>query len=86
MTKGKLPDVTSTLKELRKDACFTQEQIAQRLNISREKVSYIENAKITTLGALEMEIVKHWWLICRTTAKEQSRQGFMQAVFDYFKF
>lgn len=86
MKKGQLPEVTSSLKDLRKDSGYTQDALAMRLGISREKVSYIENSKISTLGALEIEIVKKWWFLCRATAKEKSRQSFIQAVFDYFKF
>ncbi len=54
--KGKIRQVMTGLKEIRKQKGYNQQYVARKLNISREALSYYENAKrepsFATLNAM----------------------------------
>lgn len=74
------------LKALRKEAGYTQEELALRVGISRETVSAIENEKPETMNNIGVEIISKWWSICRQKASQQTRESFFSTVMDYFGF
>ena len=74
------------LRSLRKEAGYTQEELAQRVGISRETVSAIENDKPETMDNIGVGVVNEWWSICRKTASHQTRESFFSTVMDYFGF
>ncbi|MCF2946902.1 helix-turn-helix domain-containing protein [Paraglaciecola aquimarina] len=74
------------LKALRKESGYTQEELAQRVGISRETVSAIENEKPETMNSIGVEVISKWWSICRQKASEQTRESFFSTVMDYFGF
>jgi HTH-type transcriptional regulator/antitoxin HipB len=74
------------LKALRKEARYTQEELALRVGISRETVSAIENEKPETINNIGVEIISKWWSVCRQKVSQQTRESFFSAVMDYFGF
>lgn len=74
------------LKALRKEAGYTQEDLALRVGISRETVSAIENEKPETMNNIGVEVISKWWSICRQKASQQTRESFFSTVMDYFGF
>ncbi|AEE23322.1 helix-turn-helix transcriptional regulator [Paraglaciecola chathamensis] len=74
------------LRNLRKEAGYTQGELALRVGLSRETVSAIENNKPESLRTLQIEVVKKWWSVCRTKAKEETRNNFVNQIVGYFKF
>lgn len=74
------------LKALRREAGYTQEELANRIGISRETVSAIENEKPETMNNIGVEIISKWWSICRQKASQQTRESFFSTVMDYFGF
>jgi DNA-binding XRE family transcriptional regulator len=74
------------LKLLRREAGYTQEGLAQRVGISRETVSAIENDKPETMDNIAVGVVNKWWSICRQTASQQTRESFFSTIMDYFDF
>ncbi len=74
------------LKSLRKEAGYTQGELAQRVGISRETVSAIENEKPETMNSIGVEVISKWWSVCRQKASEQTRESFFSTVMDYFGF
>jgi DNA-binding XRE family transcriptional regulator len=74
------------LKLLRREAGYTQEGLAQRVGISRETVSAIENDKPETMDNIGVGVVNKWWSICRQTASQQTRESFFSTIMDYFDF
>lgn len=74
------------LKALRKEAGYTQEELALRVGISRETVSAIENEKPETINNIGVEVISKWWSICRQKASQQTRESFFSTVMDYFGF
>ncbi|MEP0356877.1 helix-turn-helix transcriptional regulator [Paraglaciecola sp.] len=74
------------LKSLRKEAGFTQEELASRIGISRETVSAIENEKPETMESIGVSVISKWWSTCRQTASAQTRESFFSTVMDYFGF
>jgi HTH-type transcriptional regulator/antitoxin HipB len=79
-------EIPVILRSLRKEAGYTQGEIAQRLGLSRETVSAIENNKPETMRTLQIEVVKKWWSVCRCKAKAETRALFVQQIVGYFKF
>ncbi|MEM9103960.1 MAG: helix-turn-helix transcriptional regulator [Pseudomonadota bacterium] len=77
-------DLPITLKTLRQEAGFTQEELAPRLGISRETLSAIETGKESTIKNLPDEVVSKWWSICRSRAREETRNCFFEQVTGYF--
>lgn len=74
------------LRSLRKEAGYTQEELALRIGLSRETVSAIENEKPETINSIGVEVINNWWSVCRQKASEQTRQSFFSSVMDYFGF
>ena len=74
------------LKLLRKEAGYTQDDLAKRVGISRETVSAIENDKPETIDNIGVAVVNKWWSVCRQTASQTTRESFFSTVIDYFGF
>lgn len=74
------------LRALRKEAGYTQGDLAIRIGISRETVSAIENEKPETMNSIGVEVISKWWSVCRQKASEQTRESFFSTVMDYFGF
>lgn len=72
------------LKSLRKEAGFTQVEIAKKIGISRETVVAIENEHPKTIDALSLEVVNAWWLICRQSVSESSQLSFKAQLLKFF--
>ena len=77
-------DLPKTLRALRREAGYKQNELALRLGISRETVSAIENSKEETIKNLPDEVVRKWWSVCRSTAHEETRNHFFEQITDYF--
>ncbi|MCC2603786.1 helix-turn-helix transcriptional regulator [Planctobacterium marinum] len=71
---AKHQEKSAILRELRKDAGLTQQQLAGRLSISRETLVGIENCYLQQIESLTSDIEDRWWEICRTTAKPQTKE------------
>lgn len=82
----KSSEIPVILRNLRKEAGFTQEELAQRLSLSRETVCAIENNKAETMRTLQIEVVNKWWSVCRSKAKAETRANFINQIVGYFKF
>jgi HTH-type transcriptional regulator/antitoxin HipB len=74
------------LRSLRKEAGYTQGELAFRVGISRETVSAIENEKPETMNAIGVEVISNWWSVCRQKASAQTRDSFFSTVMEYFGF
>lgn len=74
------------LRTLRLEAGYTQEEIANRLGLSRETVSAIENEKPGTIDSIEAEVISMWYIICRQGATSQTQSQFFGHVMKYFGF
>ena len=72
------------LKNLRKEAGFTQKVLAQKIGISRETVVAIENEHPKTIDALSLEVVNAWWAVCRKSVSESSQLSFKVQVMKFF--
>ena len=72
------------LKNLRKEAGFTQKELAQKIGISRETVVAIENEHPNTIDSLSLEVVNAWWVTCRKSVSESSRLSFKVQIMKFF--
>ena len=72
------------LRSLRKEAGFTQKEIAARIGISRETVVAIENEHPKTIDSLSLEVVNAWWIACRRSVSESSQLSFKAQVLRFF--
>lgn len=72
------------LKNLRKEAGFTQKEIAAKIGISRETVVAIENEHPKTIASLSLDVVNLWWLTCRKSVSESSQLSFKVQVMKFF--
>jgi len=72
------------LKNLRKEAGFTQRELASRIGISRETVLAIENDRPQTMDSLSLEVVNSWWLLCRQSVCESSQLSFKVQIMKFF--
>lgn len=66
-TKQNHIELSETLKQVRKETHgrFTQQELANRLGLSRETVVAIENCHFHTMQTLELATVEKWWKVCR---------------------
>ena len=72
------------LKNLRKEAGFTQKVLASKIGISRETVIAIENEHPKTIDSLSLEVVNAWWIACRKSVSESSQLSFKVQVMKFF--
>ena len=83
-TKQASNNMGKELKELRVEAKFTQLQLANKLGISRETISAIENEHVGTIESLSLEIIKNWWAICRKEIPQATQQSFIYSILRLF--
>lgn len=74
------------LKNMRKEANYTQQELATRIGISRETVSAIENAKIETLNNISAEVISAWHIACRQGATSDTKTKFLSHMMKYLGF
>lgn len=74
------------LRAMRKETGLTQAQIGQRLGISRETVSAIENEKPETMNSIGAEVFSNWHIICKQSVSSDTRNEFIGQVMSYFGF
>lgn len=81
----KLRRQASLLKSMREEAGFTQVELANRINVSRETVSAIENCHVGTIDTIEQRVLSQWWSICRGKAHSTTRENFISLLKKTFK-
>lgn len=67
---------SDVLRSLRLESSFTQQQLAEKLGISREKVVAVENCHAKSMVALELDTIKMWWTLCRKRAENATQRKF----------
>jgi DNA-binding XRE family transcriptional regulator len=72
------------LKKIRKEAGYTQKQVADRVGLSRETVSAIENNQPAAIRSLEMSIIKKWWGMCKPSLTQIVMYQFKSYLAKYF--
>lgn len=75
----------SLLRSMREESGYTQAELANRLNVSRETVSAIENCHLGTIDTLEQRILEQWWSICRSKAHRVTKDHFVSFLMRAFK-
>ena len=73
-----------TLKRARKNAGLTQQQIAQRVGVSRQTVNKIENNQVDAVRALKLITVQRWHSACRVLMTREERQTFADSLRNFF--
>jgi len=79
-----MPFNVTILKNLRKEAGFTQDNLAKEIELSRETVVAIEGNKPKTVNALQLSVVNEWWQLCREKATDSTALSFRAEVSRYF--
>lgn len=67
---------SDVLRGLRLESSFTQQQLADKLGISREKVVAVENCHEKSMLALELDTIKSWWELCRRRSEAATQKKF----------
>ena len=73
------------LRQMRKDAGLTQQELAARLFISRETVVAIENSLLSAIKTIESELEEKWWDICRPKVTPTTYKAFKSFVLSPFR-
>jgi DNA-binding XRE family transcriptional regulator len=74
------------LRRIRKEAGYTQAEMAARVGISRETVSAIENEQPGAINSLEMSVIKQWWKACHQRVTNETKSGFVNYIQSFFNF
>lgn len=74
------------LKAMRKEAGFTQKDLALRIGISRETVSAIENERPESINSMETEVVSAWHITCKQGVSSDTGTEFFGHMMKYFGF
>jgi transcriptional regulator with XRE-family HTH domain len=85
MTKLGLDFDGAELKQLRKRAKITQEELADMIGLTRETVSAIENNRPSAIKGLTWNTVSAWQEICCDKADELTRNTFKQYLIRLLK-
>lgn len=68
------------LREMRKEAGYTQIDLAKRLGISRETVIAIEREHPGTINSIELQVINKWWKVCSQSISQSTKQDFIDYV------
>jgi len=79
---NKLKVFPPVLKALRKEAGYTQQDLALRLGVSRETVVAIEGAKRSSIDSLQLALLYKWWSVCKIKATLNTVDKFTQLFKD----
>ena len=78
-TMGKL------LRQMRKEAGFTQVEMAKKVGLSRETVINIEKDSTETILALEAIVLRKWRSACGLKMTLNTIAAYKSAIMQYFK-
>ncbi len=73
------------LKKLRQESGLTQQDLAVRLDVSRETVSAIENCHHSAMTSLSDDLREKWWKICASSASTETKVSFVDLVTRIFR-
>ena len=76
MSSNELVD-GNELKQLRLEAGFTQEELAERIGLSRKTINKIENNKSDSIKAIRYETIADWWDVCQRKVSQNTRSSFI---------
>lgn len=85
MTDNK-EQLVEDLRRMRREAGYTQQELANLLGVARETVIAIEKKKPGTLKTLELNLIKQWWDACDSKANASTMQNFKQGLINFFGF
>ncbi|WP_338294474.1 helix-turn-helix transcriptional regulator [Planctobacterium marinum] len=71
------------LRDMRKEAGFTQQDLARRVGISRETVIAIEKNKRGTIDTIELDVLKNWQKLCRNYVSKPTREKVINYIKSY---
>ncbi|TDF38552.1 helix-turn-helix domain-containing protein [Alteromonadaceae bacterium M269] len=74
------------LRRIRKEAGYTQAEMAVRVGISRETVIAIENEHPGAINSLELGVLKLWWKACHQRVTQETKTGFVTYIQSFFNF
>ena len=77
---------SALLKQLRKDAGLTQEDLGTRLGVGRDKISHIEKCHLQQMESLTADFEDQWWHVCRTLAKPDTKHNWLQFIVNKYGF
>lgn len=81
--EGEPETIGDLLKQLREEAGYTQNELAQRMNLSRYTVINIENNEPQAISALKMSTFRKWHRACRVKASTSTLDVFKKVVSKY---
>ncbi len=73
------------LKRMRQEAGLTQLELSNRLKVSRETVSAIENCHHSAMTALSDDLREKWWKVCSSGATSETKMSFINLVTRIFR-
>lgn len=68
---------------MRREANYTQAELGQKIGISRETVSAIENERTESIQTIQVDIAEKWYRAC-ALASQKTRNSFIAMVMRYF--
>ena len=77
---------SSLLKQLRKDAGLTQDELAQRMKVTRDVISHIENCHLQQMDNLKTDFEDKWWEVCQYTARPETKASWRSYILNKFGF
>jgi DNA-binding XRE family transcriptional regulator len=72
------------LKKYRKASPYTQEGLAEKLNISRETVNAIENNKESAITSISVALLNKWRYECELYADSTAKERFLMHLRNVF--
>jgi DNA-binding XRE family transcriptional regulator len=73
------------LRQVRKEAGFTQVDMAKKVGLSRETVINIEKDLVETVSALEAIVVRKWRSACGLKMTLNTIAAYKSVMMQYFK-
>lgn len=70
MARFKIKIDGTHLRLIRKEAGYTQEELAEALDLSRETISAIERNKETAINSITIDVVNRWRQVCERHCEE----------------
>ena len=75
---------TTSLRQMRREANITQQELADKMDLCRETVCGIEKRRKNCMNGLRVSTLINWYGHCKDGSSAETKEQYKQALLDAF--